>query len=225
MFSTRRQAGAELARTLTKFADSSPVILALPRGGVPLGCEVAKALNAPLDVLIVRKLGSPHNPEFAIGAVGEGGAIVLDHPSIDALDLSEVTVDRLISEARSEIERRVEIYRHGNELIDLADRVVIIVDDGLATGATAEAAVAVTQRLGAAHVVLAVPTGSRQAVERMAAICEEVICLDIPEWFESVGGQYEVFPQVSDNEVTVLLHGCGSQVRQRRRDTVQGTDS
>jgi len=205
MFSTRQQAGADLARALTKFTDSTPVVLALPRGGVPLGLQVAKALDAPLDVLIVRKLGAPHNPEFAIGAVGEGGAVVLDHPSIDALDLSEVIVDRLISEARSEIDRRVDTYRHGNELIDVADRVVIIVDDGLATGATAEAAVAVARHLGAARVVLAVPTGSHQAVERLTAVCDEVICLEIPEWFGSVGSQYVMFPQVRDDEVIAML--------------------
>jgi len=207
MFSTRQQAGKELARALTKFADLTPVVLALPRGGVPLGREVAKALHAPLDVLIVRKLGAPHNPEFAIGAVGEGGAAVLDETSIASLGLSQVIVDRLISEARIEIERRVDAYRHGNALIDMADRVVIIVDDGLATGATAEAAVTVARHLGAARVVLAVPTGSRQAVDRLAALCDEVICLEIPQWFGSVGSQYEVFPQVSDDEATALLHG------------------
>jgi putative phosphoribosyl transferase len=206
MFSTRQQAGANLARALTTFTDPTPVVLALPRGGVPLGRAVANALDAPLDVLIVRKLGAPHNPEFAIGAVGEGGAVVLDHASIDALGLSDVIVDRLISEARSEIDRRVDTYRHGNELIDVTDRVVILVDDGVATGATAEAAAAVARHLGAARVVLAVPTGSRQAVERLTAVCDEVICLEIPEWFGSVGSQYEVFPQVPDDEVTALLH-------------------
>ncbi len=205
MFSTRQQAGADLARALTGFADSTPVVLALPRGGVPLGREVARALGAPLDVLIVRKLGAPHNPEFAIGAVGEGGAVVLDKTSIAALGLSDVIVDRLITEARSEIDRRVDTYRHGNELIDAADRVVIIVDDGLATGATAKAAVEVVRQLGAARVVLAIPTGSHQAVDQLTAICDEVICLEIPEWFGSVGSQYESFPQVSDNEVIGLL--------------------
>jgi predicted phosphoribosyltransferase len=174
---------------------------------VPLGREVATALNAPLDVLIVRKLGAPHNPEFAIGAVGEGGSVVLDQASIEALGLSDVIVDRLISEARSEIDRRVDTYRHGNDVIDVTDRVVIVVDDGLATGATAEAAVAVVRHLGAAQVVLAIPTASRQAVDRLAAICDEVICLEMPQWFGSVGSQYEVFPQVSDDEVTALLHG------------------
>lgn len=207
MFTTRQQAGVELARALTRFADPTPVVLALPRGGVPLGRVVAKALGAPLDVLVVRKLGAPHNPEFAIGAVGEGGAVVLDQTSIVALDLSDVIVDRLISEARSEIEHRVDTYRHGNAVIDVVNRVVIIVDDGLATGATAEAAVTVVQHLGAAQVVLAVPTGSRQAVDRLGAICDEVVCLEIPEWFNSVGSQYEVFPQVSDDEVTAMLHG------------------
>ena len=205
MFSTRQQAGADLAHALTKFAGSTPVVLALPRGGVPLGLQVAKALDAPLDVLIVRKLGAPHNPEFAIGAVGEGGAVVLDHASIDTLGLSEVIVDRLISEARSEIDRRVDIYRHGNELIDVADRVVIIVDDGLATGATAEAAVTVLRHLQPARIIVAVPTGSRQAVNRVRALSDEVVCLEIPDLFDSVGSQYVMFPQVRDDEVIAML--------------------
>ncbi len=206
MFVDRIHAGKCLGEELAHLVGKSPVVLALPRGGVPLGREVATALNAPLDVLIVRKLGAPYNPEFAIGAVGEGGSVVLDQASIEALGLSDVIVDQLISEARSEIDRRVDTYRHGNDVIDVTDRVVIVVDDGLATGATAEAAVAVVRHLGAAQVVLAIPTASRQAVDRLAAICDEVICLEMPQWFGSVGSQYEVFPQVSDDEVTALLH-------------------
>lgn len=205
MFSTRQQAGVELARALVRFSDPPPVVLALPRGGVPIGREVARGLGAPLDVLIVRKLGAPHNPEFAIGAAGEGGVVVLDQASITNLGLSDVIVDRLISEARSEIARRVDTYRRGSELIDVNDRTVIIVDDGLATGSTAEAAVRVARRLGSGAVVLAVPTGAREAVDRLTAICDEVVCLEIPEWFGSVGSQYEIFPQVSDDEVVAIL--------------------
>jgi predicted phosphoribosyltransferase len=154
--------------------------------------------------------GSPKRARIALGLL-VGLAVVLATstnaagPSIAALGLSDVIVDRLITEARSEIDRRVDTYRHGNELIDAADRVVIIVDDGLATGATAKAAVEVVRQLGAARVVLAIPTGSHQAVDQLTAICDEVICLEIPEWFGSVGSQYESFPQVSDNEVIGLL--------------------
>lgn len=205
MFSTRQQAGVELARALGRFALRSPILLALPRGGLPIARVVAGALSAPLDVLIVRKLGAPQNPEFAFGAVGEGGIVVLDDQSISGLGLSDVIRDRVIAEALSEVDRRVQTYRHGRPLKDVKGKSVIIVDDGLATGATAEAAVRVVKALGANYVVLAVPTGSRQAVDRLASMCDEVVCLDIPEWFGSVGSQYETFPQVSDDEVVAML--------------------
>ena len=206
MFSDREQAGAALARALSDFADEAPVVLALPRGGLPVARELARELRAPLDVLIVRKLGAPENPEFAFGAVGEGGVVVLDHGTIAGLGLSDVVRDRLITEATVEVERRMDLYRHGRALTDVAGRAVIIVDDGLATGATAEAAVRVVRALGANSVILAVPTGSRQAVRRMTAICDEVVCLETPDWFGSVGGQYREFPQVTDAEVAELLH-------------------
>lgn len=205
MFATRRQAGVDLARALGRFTAPTPVVLALPRGGLPIGRVIADRLSAPLDVLIVRKLGAPQNPEFAFGAVGEGGVVVLDDASIAGLGLGDVMRDRVITEASAEVDRRVDTYRHGRALIDVQDQTVIIVDDGLATGATAEAAVRVVQQLGAGYVVLAVPTGSRQAVDRLASICDEVVCLEIPEWFGSVGSQYESFPQVSDDEVVAIL--------------------
>lgn len=205
MFSTRHQAGMELARALRRFAQPVPVVLALARGGLPVGRVIADQLSAPLDVLIIRKLGAPHNPEFAFGAVGEGGVLVLDDASIAGLGLSDVVRDRVITETMTEVDRRVDTYRHGRALMDVHGKTVIIVDDGLATGATAEAAIRVVQKMGANYVVLAVPTGSRQAVVRLAAIANEVVCLEIPEWFGSVGSQYESFPQVTDDEVVAIL--------------------
>ena len=206
MFTDRRDAGKQLAHELMRWASSTPIVLALPRGGLSIGREVADTLKAKLDVLNVRKVGAPHNPEFAIGAVGEGGIVVLDEDSISAAGVSDVLRDRLISEADAEIERRVDAYRGGRSLIDVAGRTVIVVDDGLATGATAEAAVRVVRALGAATVVLAVPTASRQALTRLTPLCDEVVCLEVPEWFASVGSQYEFFPQVSDDEVVAMLH-------------------
>lgn len=207
MFVDRVQAGELLGAELARFADSEPVVLALPRGGVPVAHEVARVLRAPLDVLIVRKLGAPENPEFAFGAVGEGGVVVLDRASIVGLGIGDVVRDRSIAEAESEIDRRVDTYRHGRALTSVAGKTVIVVDDGLATGATAEAAVRVVRALGARQVVLAVPTGSRQAIDRLTTMSDAVVCLDSPDWFGSVGGQYEAFPQVSDEEVEALLHG------------------
>lgn len=205
MFTDRRHAGQELARALHRYASTAPIVLALPRGGVPIGREVASALDADLDVLIVRKLGAPSNPEFAFGAVGEGGAVVLDEQTLASMHMDDATVQRIVKEARREIARRVDAYRQGRELTSLSGRTAIIVDDGLATGSTAAAAVEVARSLGAQRIVLAVPTGSHQAVTLLRSRCDEVVCLEEPPWFGSVGAQYESFPQVSDTEVTALL--------------------
>lgn len=205
MFSDRRQAGERLATALVKKAADRPIVLALPRGGVPVAAEVAKALGAPLDILNVRKLGAPTNPEFAFGAVGEGGAVVIDDATVRYLGISDQVRDRLITEALTDIDSRILTLRGGRELIDVTGRTVIVVDDGLATGATAEAAIAVVRHLGAASVVLAVPTGSQQAVDRLGALSDELVCLEIPAQFGSVGAQYESFPQVSQDEVLGIL--------------------
>jgi putative phosphoribosyl transferase len=205
MFIDRRDAGRQLAAALAYLAQRSPVILALPRGGLPLGREIADALDAPLDILIVRKLGVPSNPEFAFGAVGEGNTVVLDEETMALLGVSAVTRDRLITEAQTEIDRRVETYRGGLPLMDFQGRTVIIVDDGLATGATAEAGIRVARGLGAATVILAVPTGSAQAIARLSELCDDLVCLETPGWFGSVGSQYRSFPQVTDAQVISLL--------------------
>jgi len=207
MFIDRRHAGQELGRALHRYSGTDPIVLALPRGGVPIGREVASALDAELDVLIVRKLGAPNNPEFAIGAVGEGGAVVLDEQTVVSMHMDDATLERIVTETRREIDRRVDAYRRGRSLPSLAGRTVIIVDDGLATGSTAAAAVEVIKSLGAEHIVLAVPTGSHQAVTLLRDRCDEVVCLEEPPWFGSVGAQYESFPQVSDEEVLALLRG------------------
>jgi putative phosphoribosyl transferase len=207
MFIDRRHAGQELGHALHRYAGTSPIVLALPRGGVPIGREIASALDAELDVLIIRKLGAPNNPEFAIGAVGEGGAVVLDEQTVVSMHMDDATLERIVTEARREIDRRVDAYRRGRSLPSLAGRTVIIVDDGLATGSSAAAAVEVIKSLGAEHIVLAVPTGSHQAVTLLRDRCDEVVCLEEPPWFGSVGAQYESFPQVSDEEVLALLRG------------------
>lgn len=205
MFTDRRDAGRRLAQSLTRYSEEDPLVLALPRGGVPLGHEVAAALNAPLDVVNVRKLGAPSNPEFAFGAVGEGGAVVVDEPTMSALGISPRICDQLIAQANAEIQSRVTAFRSGRDLVDVTERTVLVVDDGLATGSTAAAAVMVLRHLGAARIVLAVPTGSRSAVERLRRLCDEVVCLEIPDDFGSVGAQYESFPQVTESEVLTAL--------------------
>jgi len=201
VFTDRRDAGRKLARALISYAGPGALVLALPRGGVPVAQEVAREIGSAMDVLIVRKLGAPTNPEFAFGAVGEGGAVVLDEPTIAALGISDQVRDRLITEAATEIEHRVDVFRGGRDLTEVSGRTVIVVDDGLATGATAAAAVAVLRHLDAEKIVLAIPTGSAQAVQRLSSLADEVVCLETPRDFGSVGAQYESFPQISETEV------------------------
>jgi len=201
VFTDRRDAGRKLAQALSSYAGLDALVLALPRGGVPVAQEVAREIGSAMDVLIVRKLGAPTNPEFAFGAVGEGGAVVLDEPTIAALGISDQVRDRLITEAATEIEHRVDVFRGGRDLTEVSGRTVIVVDDGLATGATAAAAVAVLRHLDAEKIVLAIPTASAQAVQRLSSLADEVVCLETPRDFGSVGAQYESFPQISETEV------------------------
>lgn len=205
MFTDRAQAGRELAHALARRPWDNPIVLALPRGGVPIGRAVADALGADLDVLIVRKLGVPANPEFAFGAIGEGGIVVVDQPVVAEFGLDRRDIEAVSREEGREINRRIKTYRAGRPLTSLTGRTAIVVDDGLATGATAEAAVSVLRQLGAKAIVVAVPTGSQQAVRRLESLCDGVVCLEIPVYFGSVGAQYEVFAQVSDGEVLECL--------------------
>lgn len=205
MFQDRADAGRRLARRLTAYDHPHPLVLGLPRGGVPVAVEVATALGADLDVLVVRKLGAPGNPEFAMGAIGEDDAVVIDHATRRQLHVSEEQVAHTIERERQEIDRRVGAYRGGSRRLGLAARNVIIVDDGLATGSTAAAAVRVARHMGAAHVTVAVPVGSTEAVERIAAMADDIVCLETPEPFRAVGQHYARFDQVADDEVVRLL--------------------
>jgi putative phosphoribosyl transferase len=205
MFQDRTDAGRQLAAALAGYALPDPLVLGLPRGGVPVAVEVATALDADVDVLVVRKLGAPGNPEFAMGAIGEDGAIVLDHGLRRELRVTADQVDAIAARERAEIERRVQAYRGGSHRLGVAGRNVILVDDGLATGSTAAAAVRVARHMGAAHVTLAVPVGSVQAVEWLAGMTDDLVCLRTPEPFYAVGQHYRQFGQVGDDEVIRLL--------------------
>ena len=205
VFADRTDAGRLLSARLSDYDRPRPLVLALPRGGVPVAVPVAAWLEADLDVLVVRKLGVPADPEFAMGAVGEGGVRVVDGALCSRLRISDDQLAHITATESREVERRVQRYRCGVERLPIAGRNVIIVDDGLATGATAAAAVAVARALGAAHVTMAVPVGAVQAVTWLRSIADDVICLRSPEPFYSVSQHYDAFRQVSDEEVVSLL--------------------
>jgi putative phosphoribosyl transferase len=179
-------------------------VLGLPRGGVVVAAEVARALGAPLDVVIVRKLGAPFQPEYAIGAIGEDGIVLVDDPVVDALEL-RAALPRLIERERRELRRRIDRYRRGRTGIDVRGRTVLLVDDGIATGATARVAAEVTRLRGARRIVLAVPVGPQDVAERFAGHVDEVVCLLQPDDFRAVGSVYRSFEATGDAEVVRLL--------------------
>ncbi|MDQ7841163.1 MAG: phosphoribosyltransferase [bacterium] len=202
VFTNRRDAGRHLAAALDHLRGQDPVVLAVPRGGVVVGWEVAARLGALLDVIVPRKLRAPYNPELAIGAVAEGGAAVLDEMAhgVSAAYLEQETEAQL-----AEIARRVKAYRGGRPLPSLEGRTVIVLDDGIATGATLIAALRAVRAMAPAHLVAAVPVAPPESVARMAREADEVVCLSAPEFFQAVGQFYEDFTQVEDAEVVAIL--------------------
>jgi putative phosphoribosyl transferase len=212
MFQDRLHAGRELAAVLAPLAQEKPVILALPRGGVPVAVEVARALHAPMELMTIRKLGAPQNPEFAVGAVAEDGTAVLDADTAERLGLTRAQLDEVVEREVRELGRRVERYRDGWEPMDIRGRTVIVVDDGLATGLSDLAAVRALRRRGAARIVVAAPVGSQQAVRMLGEEADEVICASIPEDFLGVGAWYEDFSPVSDEQVLALMAQAGTRV-------------
>lgn len=205
-FRDRTEAGRLLGAQLAgrEFPKDS-IVLALPRGGVPVAFEVARALGLPLDVIVVRKLGVPWQPELAMGAIASGGVRVLDEPLIRMEGISQEDVEAVAGREEQEAERREQLYRAGRPALELRDRTVILVDDGLATGSTMQAAVKCVKSLQPAAVVVAAPVASRQACVRLRQVADECECLAVPERFGSVGEWYQDFKQTSDAEVRDLL--------------------
>lgn len=204
-FADRAAAGRELASELGRFAGQETVVVGLARGGVPVAAEVARALAAPLDALVVRKVGAPFQPELGIGALAEGDVQVIDTVLCQSLGVDDADVRRLVRAKAIELDERTAAIRRAHPRLDLAGRVVIVVDDGLATGSTAHAAIRSARRAGASHVVLAVPVGSAQAVTRLEGVADEVICLSTPPDFMAVGYHYDDFAQVSEEQVLAYL--------------------
>ena len=206
LFRDRVDAGRQLAARLAHYADRDDVlVLALPRGGVPVGYEVAEALAAPLDVFLVRKLGVPGQEELAMGAIASGGVRVLNESVVNLLNLSEADIAPIESAERRELDRREREYRTGRPPLDVRGKIVILVDDGLATGSTMRAAVAALKRMGPARVIVAVPVGARETCEELENEADEAICAREPEPFHAVGIWYEDFAQTTDEEVRDLL--------------------
>lgn len=205
-FRDRADAGQQLARRLEAYANRPDVlVLALPRGGVPVGFEVAQALNVPLDVFLVRKLGVPDQPELAMGAVATGGVRVLNEDVVHALRIPPQVIDAVAAEELRELERRERVYREGRPAPDVRGRTVILVDDGLATGSTMRAAVAALRRQDPARIVVAVPTAAPSVCQEFRALVDDVVCLITPEPFYAVGLWYRDFSQTTDEEVRDLL--------------------
>jgi putative phosphoribosyl transferase len=204
-FRDRRDAGRRLAEELAGYALHRPVILALPRGGVPVAYPVALALGAPLDVLVARKIGAPGHREAAIGAIAEGGAVVADAAALAMLGIMPGRFDQLTARELPELERRIRDYRGDRALPDVHDRDVVVVDDGLATGFTAEAALLAVRRHRPRRVVLAVPVCAPAAARRLAAVADDLVCLYRPARFLAVGEWYDDFGQTTDDEVSRLV--------------------
>ena len=204
-FADRSDAGRRLAQQLMPLRAERPVVVALPRGGVPVAYEISAALEAPLEVLAVRKLGAPHNPEFGIGAVAEDGTGVLDRDAIATLGVDEDQLEAILEREAAELRRRVELYRRGRPRLDLEDRTVIVVDDGIATGVTDAAALRALRSLEPRKIILAVPVCAPESAARLARDADQMICLQQPELFYGVGHWYHDFSQVSDEEVLALL--------------------
>jgi predicted phosphoribosyltransferase len=206
VFRNRTEAGRHLARALGDYAGREDlIVLGLPRGGVPVAAEVARVLGAPLDVLVVRKLGAPGQEELALGAIGEGGVRVLNERLVRDLGLSREAIDRIAAREKSELERRVTAYRGGHEALDVEGKTVIVVDDGVATGATMRAGLQTLRVLGAAKIIAAAPVGAADSVALVENDADEVVVLETPAWFSAVGQWYEDFGQTTDDEVRALL--------------------
>ena len=205
MFQDRHEAGILLAGALARWRSAQTIVLALPRGGVEVADPVAEALDAPLDVICVRKLGTPGHEELGIGAVAEGGFLYVDRDLAAALGVAEYELDELVTAKRREVAARARLFRRGRAPLDVEGRTAIVVDDGIATGGTMIAALLALRARAPGRVILAVPVAPPSTIERLRAYADEVVALRMPEDFTSVGTWYEDFTQVADERVVELL--------------------
>ena len=204
-FKDRVEAGQILANRLTKYASEKPLVLGLPRGGVPVAFEVAAALNAPLDVYVVRKLGTPGQEELGMGAVATGGVRVLNRPVIESLQISPEAIEAETRREREEVEKRERKYRGDRPPLDVTNRTVLLIDDGIATGSTIKAAITALKKQKAGKIVVAVPVAPASTIEELKKQVDEVVCVSTPEYFFAISVWYNSFPQTTDEEVRELL--------------------
>lgn len=217
LFDDRVDAGRKLAAKLTHYRSEEPLVLGLPRGGVPVAFEVARALGAPLDVWVVRKIGAPSQPELGLGAISEGGALFLDHKIADAVGATEADIERIVKRETAEVERRVRHFRADRPAPDVRGRTVIVVDDGIATGGTVHAALLSIRRLAPRRLVLAVPVGAQQTVEALRPEVDDLVCLHARADLGSIGAFYWNFTQTEDEEVVALLERARREEQERRK--------
>ncbi|MBI4545216.1 MAG: phosphoribosyltransferase [Gemmatimonadetes bacterium] len=205
LYRDREEAGEQLAERLLEYREEEPLVLAAPRGGVAVGLPVARRLGAPLDVVLVKKLGAPGNPELGFGAVAEDGEVVLDEELTSRLGLEPREIEALVTQVAAELAERGRRYRGARPAVEIAGRTVIVVDDGVATGSTLESAVMAVRKRGARRVVAAVPVSSLEARSRLEQAADAFVCLLVDPGFLAVGAYYEDFPQLTDEEVERLL--------------------
>jgi putative phosphoribosyl transferase len=205
LFKDRREAGKQLAQLLENYRKENTVVLGLPRGGVPVAFEVAQELEVPLDVIVSRKIGAPGNPEFGIGAISENDTQILDKSTAHLLGISENELEEVISKEKQELSRRIEKYRGGYPLPFLENKTVILVDDGLATGVTARAAIAAIKRTDSAEIVFAAPVCAYDTTQTLATQVANLVCFYAPYDFRAAGMYYQEFEQTSDEEVVQYL--------------------
>jgi len=223
-FVDRHDAGVQLAKRLVHLRGADPVVVGLPRGGVPVAAEVARVLDAPLDVILVRKLGVPFQPELGFGAIGEDGVRVLAPEIVQVGQVTDDEIAAVEARERIELERRIVLYRGGRDPVPLAGRTVVVVDDGIATGSTARAALQVARAHGASRVVLAVPVAPTKTLEALSEDADEVVCLETPSPFGAVGLFYEDFSATSDEEVIAALRSAIGSPSPRVRRAAGGDD-
>ncbi len=205
IFENRTDAGKQLSDKLIRFKGRKAIILALPRGGVPVGHEIANRLDLPLEIIISRKIGAPLNPELGIGAISENDSLVINQSTVDLLGITQKQIQEIISEQKKELERRVMLYRNGRSLLDMSGKSIILVDDGLATGVTAQAAVKALKKQNPKNIIFAAPVCALKSVNQLKREVDAVFCLSSPDDLQSVGIYYRNFDQLTDEEVIKLL--------------------